>query len=67
MAEWQQAASLFLRAVRDKGAGKNTDPKMVEFRWMLEELRVSLYAQELRTPMPVSVKRLQKVWESMQR
>ncbi|MFA9215995.1 MAG: ATP-dependent RNA helicase HrpA [Sphingomonadaceae bacterium] len=67
MAEWQQAAALYLRSSRDKQAGKNTDPKLVEFRWMLEELRVSLFAQELRTPMPVSVKRLQKVWESMQR
>ncbi len=67
MAEWQQAAAAYLRASRDKSAGKNTDPKMVEFRWMLEELRVSLFAQELRTPMPVSAKRLQKVWESMQR
>ena len=67
MAEWQQAAQLYQRAARDKSAGRNTDPKMVEFRWMLEELRVSLFAQELRTPMPVSVKRLQKVWESMQR
>jgi ATP-dependent helicase HrpA len=67
MAEWNLAATHFLRAGKDRLAGKNTDPKMVEFRWMLEELRVSLYAQELRTPMPVSVKRLQKVWESMQR
>ncbi len=67
MAEWNQAASLYQRAMRDRQAGKNTDPKLVEFRWMLEELRVSLFAQELRTPMPVSVKRLQKVWESMQR
>ena len=67
MAEWSQSASHFLRAAKDRLAGKNTDPKMVEFRWMLEELRVSLYAQELRTPMPVSAKRLQKVWESMQR
>jgi ATP-dependent helicase HrpA len=67
MAEWQQAAALYQRASKDKSAGKNTDPKMVEFRWMLEELRVSLFAQELRTPMPVSAKRLQKVWESMQR
>ncbi|MGV7209101.1 ATP-dependent RNA helicase HrpA [Oxalobacteraceae bacterium A2-2] len=67
MAEWQQAAAPYLRASRDKQAGKNTDPKMVEFRWMLEELRVSLFAQELRTPMPVSAKRLQKVWESMLR
>jgi ATP-dependent helicase HrpA len=67
MAEWQQAATPYLRAGKDRHAGKNTDPKLVEFRWMLEELRVSLFAQELRTPMPVSVKRLQKVWESMQR
>ena len=43
------------------------DPRLTEFRWLLEELRVSLFAQELRTPMPVSVKRLHKVWESMQR
>jgi len=67
MGEWTQAASHFMRAAKDRLAGKNTDPKMVEFRWMLEELRVSLFAQELRTPMPVSAKRLQKVWESMQR
>ncbi|SEN36666.1 ATP-dependent helicase HrpA [Duganella sp. CF517] len=67
MAEWQSAAALYQRANKDKSAGKNTDPKMVEFRWMLEELRVSLFAQELRTPMPVSAKRLQKVWESMLR
>ncbi|APR95639.1 ATP-dependent helicase [Pandoraea thiooxydans] len=43
------------------------DGRLDEFRWLLEELRVSLFAQELRTPMPVSVKRLHKVWESLQR
>ncbi|MBB3224258.1 ATP-dependent RNA helicase HrpA [Pseudoduganella umbonata] len=67
MADWHQAAQPWLRVMREKSAGKNTDPKLVEYRWMLEELRVSLFAQELRTPMPVSVKRLFKVWESMQR
>ncbi|MBV8211319.1 MAG: ATP-dependent RNA helicase HrpA [Burkholderiaceae bacterium] len=41
------------------------DPKLEEFRWMLEELRVSLFAQELKTPVPVSVKRLQKVWDGI--
>ena len=41
------------------------DPRLEEFRWLLEELRVSLFAQELKTPMPVSVKRLQKVWASI--
>jgi ATP-dependent helicase HrpA len=39
-----------------------TDARLIEFRWLLEELRVSLFAQELRTPMPVSVKRLEKIW-----
>ncbi|MEY4884259.1 MAG: hypothetical protein RIS34_2113, partial [Pseudomonadota bacterium] len=39
-----------------------TDERMQEFRWMLEELRVSFFAQELRTPQPVSVKRLEKAW-----
>ena len=36
-----------------------------QFRWLLEELRVQLFAQELRTPAPVSVKRLQKMWETL--
>ena len=38
------------------------DTRLAEFRWLLEELRVSLFAQELKTPQPVSVKRLEKVW-----
>jgi ATP-dependent helicase HrpA len=41
------------------------DPRLEDFRWLLEELRVSLFAQTLRTPMPVSVKRLQKAWEGL--
>ena len=65
MAEWAQVAMPWQRAQKDRQ--KSADPRMTEFRWLLEELRVSLFAQELRTPMPVSVKRLQKVWESMQR
>ncbi|WP_019429460.1 ATP-dependent RNA helicase HrpA [Limnohabitans sp. Rim47] len=38
------------------------DTRMLEFRWLLEELRVSFFAQELRTPQPVSIKRLEKAW-----
>ena len=64
LADWQSAAAPWQRA--QKG-GRHGDPKMDEYRWLLEELRVSLFAQELKTPMPVSVKRLQKVWELMQR
>ena len=33
-----------------------------DFRWLIEELRVSLFAQELKTPFPVSIKRLEKTW-----
>ena len=64
MAEWSLAATPWQRAQK---AIRRGDPKMEEYRWMLEELRVSLYAQELKTPMPVSAKRLQKMWEAMQR
>lgn len=45
-----------------KGAA---DERMSEFRWLLEELRVSFFAQELRTPQPVSVKRLDKLWAQL--
>ena len=38
-----------------------------QFGWLLEELRVSLFAQELRTPVPVSVKRLTKLWQTVRR
>jgi ATP-dependent helicase HrpA len=41
------------------------DERMQEFRWLLEELRVSFFAQELRTPQPVSVKRLEKAWTQL--
>ncbi len=42
-----------------------SDDRMQEFRWLLEEMRVSLFAQELRTPQPVSVKRLEKAWAQL--
>ncbi len=58
LAQYQRAQSAL------KGA---PDAGLEEFRWLLEELRVALFAQELRTPMPVSVKRLQKAWSMLQR
>ena len=42
------------------------DARAEEFRWLLEELRVSFFAQELRTPQPVSTKRLDKAWGQLQ-
>ncbi|MBS1199281.1 MAG: ATP-dependent helicase HrpA, partial [Proteobacteria bacterium] len=50
------------RAIQLAKAGID-DPQVEQFRWLLEELRVNLFAQELKTPVPVSVKRLQKQWE----
>jgi ATP-dependent helicase HrpA len=41
------------------------EPEAAEYRWMIEELRVSLFAQELRTPFPVSVKRATRAWEEL--
>ncbi len=67
-ASWQQVASPYYRLPEEKRLNLfDPDPKITEYRWLLEELRVSLFAQELRTPFPVSVKRLQKIWETMQR
>jgi ATP-dependent helicase HrpA len=42
-------------------------PELEQFGWLIEELRVSLFAQELRTPVPVSLKRLTKLWQSVRR
>jgi ATP-dependent helicase HrpA len=39
--------------------------QLLDFRWLIEELRVSLFAQELKTPFPVSIKRLEKIWQDM--
>ncbi len=53
-----------MRLDQQKKAG-TVDPRLLEFRWQIEELRVSLYAQELKTPYPVSYKRLDKLWTAM--
>ena len=45
--------------------GQFEDPELVEFGWWIEELRVSLFAQQLGTSMPVSEKRLQKRWAEL--
>jgi ATP-dependent helicase HrpA len=64
MADWQRLAQPYLREHIARQRAGVSDPFLDEFRWLLEELRVALFAQELRTPTPVSVKRLQKAWES---
>jgi ATP-dependent helicase HrpA len=63
LAELKPQEQRYWRLVAErKGA---VDDRMREFRWLLEELRVSFFAQELRTPQPVSVKRLEKLWSQL--
>ncbi|MDE2605085.1 MAG: ATP-dependent RNA helicase HrpA [Burkholderiales bacterium] len=64
LAELKPLEQRYWRLVAErKGA---VDARMEDFRWLLEELRVSFFAQELRTPQPVSVKRLDKAWTQLQ-
>ena len=67
MGEWQSVAKEFEREHLQQLRSGGVDAFMQEFRWLLEELRVTLFAQELRTPSPVSVKRLQKMWDGRPR
>ena len=60
---WQQQLGRYwqtyqTKLVADRARGVR-DPRLEEMRWMLEELRVSLWAQQLKTPYPVSFKRVE--------
>ena len=63
LAELKPLEQKYWRLVAERKG--QTDARMLEFRWLLEELRVSFFAQELRTPQPVSVKRLEKAWAQL--
>ncbi len=65
LAELRPIEQRYLRLLAERRGAP--DPRLEEFRWLLEELRVSLFAQELRTPQPVSVKRLDKAWQQLAR
>ena len=56
--------SLWHNYEKRRNAG-GTNAAMEEYRWLLEELRVSLFAQQLRTAVPVSLKRLSKLWDEI--
>ena len=56
------------RLLRAKlGGAVRSSAELEQFGWLLEELRVSLFAQELKTPLPVSAKRLAKLWHSIRK
>ncbi len=54
------------RAKSDAEKGRH-DPELAVYRWMVEEFRVSLFAQELKTSMPISAKRLEVQWAKVGR
>ena len=56
---WQEKTDSLMKQ------GQPVSDDLAAFKWMIEELRVSLFAQELKTPYPVSVKRLLKEWEGL--
>ena len=55
--------SEYLKLKAERGGGE--DAALAELRWLIEELRVSLFAQELKTAEPVSPKRLSKLIEDL--
>jgi ATP-dependent helicase HrpA len=57
LAQWQ-------RERQKQAKSGEPDSRLEQFGWLLEELRVQLFAQELKTPVPVSVKRLTKMWQT---
>jgi ATP-dependent helicase HrpA len=63
-ANWQQQLARYWQAYQARLAADRArgirDPRLEDLRWMLEELRVSLWAQQLKTPYPVSFKRVEK-------
>jgi ATP-dependent helicase HrpA len=67
MAKVEQMRQAVRTVVGTLPAGRAADPDAVELRWMLEEYRVSLFAQELRTAYPVSDKRIMKAVEAVKK
>lgn len=41
------------------------NPKFAEYRWLVEEYRINLFAQPMKTAQPVSAKRLEKLWANL--
>ena len=60
---WQKWSS----RVVVENAAEGASEELLSFRWQIEELRVSLFAQELKTSHPVSVKRLMRLWSELPR
>ncbi len=67
--DWESVARPWQKLVQGSRGSANyamaEDQALTDFRWQLEELRVALYAQELKTPTTMSLKRLEKILASL--
>ena len=64
--DFQPCWQLFVEHARHQKSQGIVDPELLHLRWMLEEYRVSLFAQKLGTAIPVSPKRLEQQWAKVQ-
>ncbi|WP_433575679.1 ATP-dependent RNA helicase HrpA [Nocardia brasiliensis] len=67
MAELDRAIAAYDRLVNSLPENRRGAPAVTEIWWMLEEFRVSLFAQKLGTPYPVSAKRIERAIAAVRR
>ena len=65
MHEFEEVQRTWLEREHQARTHGRFDPRLEEIRWLIEELRVSLFAQEIKTALPVSVKRINRRWEEL--
>ena len=58
MQQLHRAQSAYNNFIDKVGVGTGYDVELEQIGWMIEELRVSLFAQQVGTPEPISVKRV---------
>jgi ATP-dependent helicase HrpA len=67
--QWMREMAPLQKKWRERSAAAREpgrpDPRLEEIRWMLEDLRVSLFAQQLGTAYPGSVKRIEPRWREL--
>ena len=63
-AQWQRLQRQYVQVMKNQ-VSTEVSREILDIRWQLEELRIALYAQELKTPTPMSVKRIEKILNSI--
>ena len=66
--QWLEEIHAFVQRVDDYNAdqfSRELSKDLDQYQWAIEEYRVSLFAQQLGTKMPISAKRLEKMWQQL--